>query len=115
MDSRIEATLGFIRSKSGRTNVRTLAALVNLSVSRFSHLFSEEVHSSPAQYIASIRLEAAKTLFESTFLSVKEVMGKVGYANESHFVRKFKNAFGVTPGHHRKRRVRHRVRSTAPQ
>lgn len=74
-----------------------LAAAVNLSPSRFTHLFSSEVGLSPARYLHALRMERARLLLERTFLSVKEVMTQVGIADASHFSRDFKRYHGMPP------------------
>jgi transcriptional regulator GlxA family with amidase domain len=74
-----------------------IAAALNISSSHLRHLFKKEVGVSPAQYVKLLRLQRAKGLLTTTFLSVKEVMFQVGLADLSHFVRNYKIAFGETP------------------
>jgi YesN/AraC family two-component response regulator len=50
-----------------------------------------------AQYLKSLRMERAKQLIDSTFLSTKEIMQRVGMKDESHFVREFKKIYGLPP------------------
>ncbi len=76
---------------------------MNMSSSRLRHIFTAEVGVSPKQYLRTIRLELAKHLVENTYLNVKEVMIKVGFNDESHFVRDFEKAFGLTPSRHRQK------------
>jgi len=78
-----------------------LAALVNLSPSRLHQLFKKETGLPPARYLRRLRIRRAKELLESTHLSVKQVMAFVGLTDESHFVRDFKKACGVTPARYR--------------
>jgi AraC family transcriptional regulator of arabinose operon len=77
--------------------ITELAALVNLSPSRFRHLFRMQLGVGPAQYLQRLRLRRARLLLERTFLSVKEVMALVGYNDPSHFSRDFRRAHGVAP------------------
>src|SRR4029079_4968658 len=74
-----------------------LAARVNLSPSRFRALFTAQTGVSPAQYLQWLRLRRARLLLERTFLSVKEVMGLVGYNDPSHFARDFRRQHGAPP------------------
>lgn len=74
-----------------------IAELVNLSPSRFRHLFRTQIGLGPAEYIQRVRLRRARVLLERTFLSVKEVMALVGYNDPSHFSREFRRVHGVAP------------------
>jgi GT2 family glycosyltransferase len=74
---------------------------VNLSGSRLRHLFKAEIGTTPSQYLKRLRLERARTQVATTFLSVKEIMAEVGLADESHFVRDFQRAFGMSPRQYR--------------
>lgn len=78
-----------------------LGQLVNLSGSRLRHLFKAEMDQTPAQYLKGIRMREAATLLRTTFLSVKEIMNRVGISNESHFVHEFKKAHGLAPSKYR--------------
>lgn len=79
-----------------------LARHVNLSPSRFRHLFKEETGTSPARFLKTLRLEKAKALIEDTFLSLKQIMGKIGVMDRKHFAEDFKKAYGLAPAEYRK-------------
>jgi len=74
-----------------------LAAAVNLSRSRFGHLFLHSMGISPARYLRRRRLERARELLETTFITVKEVMARVGCNDPSHFARDFRRMYGRGP------------------
>jgi transcriptional regulator GlxA family with amidase domain len=78
-------------------SVPELAQAVNLSRSRFAHLFKQETGVSPARYLRDQRLDRARDLLERTFLSVKEVMAQVGFNDPSHFSRDFQRIYGASP------------------
>jgi transcriptional regulator GlxA family with amidase domain len=99
MDPRIAHVASFIRNNYHRRLTLTeMADTVNLSRWRLCHLFKESMGTSPERYLARVRLEKARQLLETEFLTVKEVMNRVGIADASHFARSFKSAYGVTPG-----------------
>lgn len=81
--------------------INELAKSLNLSESRLRHLFKKETGVSPIQYLKAQRIESARKLLETTFLSVKEVMLRVGAKDKSHFIRDFKKAFGLSPSQYR--------------
>jgi hypothetical protein len=55
----------------------------------------------PIRYLRLLRMERAKELLESSFLSVKEIAYQVGLNDESHFVRDFKATYGFSPALYR--------------
>ena len=79
------------------------AQFVNISPSRLHQLFKDETGAPPARYLRRLRMERAKNLLETSYLSVKEVMARVGLADESHFVRDFKRSCGCSPAKYRER------------
>ncbi len=103
MDIRIEAALAAVERHLDAVSIAKLAATVNLSPSRFAHLFRQEVGTAPARYIHTLRMLRARTLLEQTFLSVKEVMARVGCNDPSHFSHHFRRFHGVAPRSCRRR------------
>jgi len=103
MDYRIKEILAKVeRDISQPLTIKDLAASVNVSVSRFQHLFKQETKTGIIKYINNRRLEEARRLLETTHLRVKEIRLRVGLRNESHFMRRFKEKFGETPCNYRK-------------
>ncbi len=82
---------------SKKIEVAELAGKANISVSHLRHLFKLETGLTLTQYIKLIRMQKAEQLLLSTFLSVKEIMNRVGIRNESYFSREFKRTFGLAP------------------
>lgn len=87
-------------------SVADLAKVVNLSPWRLCHIFKSETSVAPLQYLRALRMEQARRLLETTFLSVKEITSKVGVRDESHFVRHFKMTYGLPPAKYRLRFLR---------
>lgn len=103
MDRRVELVIAEIETDVARAwETAELAALVNLSVSRFRHLFKEEMGRTINQYLRERRLVRAEFLLRTTFLSIKEVLSESGVSSMSHFVQYFKQRYGVTPSAYRK-------------
>ncbi|MGH9871473.1 MAG: helix-turn-helix domain-containing protein [Pyrinomonadaceae bacterium] len=82
-------------------SVNVLARSVNLSTWRLCHIFKNETQRAPLQYLRGLRMQHAKSLLETTFLSVKQIMTEVGVRDESHFVRDFKTHYGQSPTRYR--------------
>ena len=83
--------------------VSELAARCNLSESRFSHVFKEQMGISAVSYLSKIRIERAAELLESTDMSVCDVGLAVGFETQSYFCRFFKREVGVSPSEYRRR------------
>lgn len=99
MDSRIELVIAVIERNFSdcKLNSDTLAGLVNLSPSRFHHLFKAETGKAPMTFINCRRMREAEGLLTTTFLSVKEVRYRAGFCDYGHFMHDFKREHGVTP------------------
>ena len=67
------------------------------------HLFKAETGSSPLQYFKALRRERAKELLETSSFSIREIMARVDFRDENHFVRDFKRAYGLPPLQYRNR------------
>ena len=85
----------------GELSLAEFAQAVNLSVWRLCHIFKSDVGMPPMRYLRLLRMERAKYLLESSFLSVKEIAYRVGLNDESHFVRDFKSTYGSSPALYR--------------
>ena len=84
-----------------RLTVAALSALVNLSPSRFAHLFRRATGVSPVRYLHDLRMRHAQQLLLETSLPVREVMRQVGWSDPSHFSKAFRRRFGVGPRRYR--------------
>lgn len=102
MDPRIQKALILMENNlHKKQSFKQTAQSVNLSLWHLHHLFKEEMEISPAKYLKHIRMQRASHLLETGFLTVKEIMLKVGAQDESHFIRDFKKMYGVTPVRYR--------------
>ena len=52
---------------------------------------------SPEQYLTQVRLERARDLLETEFMTIKEIRHAVGINDANHFNRSFKDMYGLTP------------------
>lgn len=103
MDQRVERVKTLIESSFDRElSVSEMARFVDLSVSHLQHLFKNELGQSPAQYVQAVRLKRASELLESSSLSVKQIMIRIGAKDRSNFERRFKRAYKTTPVQYRK-------------
>jgi len=104
MDRRIELVISKFKNETATAwDIPTLAELVNLSPSRFRHLFKLETGTTPAQYLKDCRLRKAEKMLRTTFLSVKEILEQVGLTSNAHFVHDFRKLHGLTPTAYRRK------------
>ena len=102
MAQRIKRVIEMMQGDPSRTfTLDKMAESVNLSAPYFCYLFKSITGVPPAKYLKSLRMQQAATLLTTTFLSVKEIVRRVGLADDSRFVRDFKRIYGRTPSEYR--------------
>ena len=102
--SRIDSAKSYIdlNYKSTSLSISELAESAKMSEVYFRKLFKARFGISPSQYITSIRLNKAKELMKSSFLTLEDCALQSGFSSLQYFCRVFKKATGVTPYNYRK-------------
>jgi AraC family transcriptional regulator of arabinose operon len=102
MDHRIRKVLSVMETDlRAEQSVQKMARAVNLSVSRFQHLFKSETGTCVSEHLLRLRMQRACQLLETTDLSVKQIALGVGARDLSHFIKKFRKFTGHTPKRYR--------------
>lgn len=78
-----------------------LAAVANVSPFHFARIFRSTTGVPPHRYLASLRLEQAKSLLARGELPIAEIAAACCFSTQANFARAFKQAVGVTPGQYR--------------
>jgi AraC-like DNA-binding protein len=78
-------------------SLEKVAGRAGFSRSHFSRLFRKEFGSTFADYLAGLRLEAARRLLRDTSNSIAQVALASGFADPDYFCRVFKKATGMSP------------------
>lgn len=95
---KLSQTLDYIDTHlDGDLTLTKLANLVQISPHYFSSLFKQSMGLTPHQYVTKCRLEQAKLLLQRSPLSIVEICHQVGFENQSHFTRLFRQHFKITP------------------
>lgn len=89
-----------------RLTLDEVAREVHLSPSYFSRLFKNETGMPFSEYLQKTRIEQAKRQLRQQDCSMADIAGKTGFFDQSHFIKIFKHATGLTPGEYRRRRGR---------
>ncbi|MBQ8849195.1 MAG: helix-turn-helix transcriptional regulator [Clostridia bacterium] len=98
----LETSLRYIHSAYDRKlSVPELAAMENLSNSRYIALFNRYMGMPPTAYITELRMRNACELLTSTDMSVKQVGILVGYPDAHFFSKLFKKHVGTSPNEYR--------------
>jgi AraC-like DNA-binding protein len=83
---------------SDKIVLEDLSLLVKLDRFRFLKLFKRTVGMTPHAWLLRLRLEKAVALISaSRNMSITEIAHAVGFFDQSHFTRAFRQAYGVTP------------------
>ena len=85
-------------------SLETLAAAVNLSPFHFARVFRRATGMPPHTWLMQQRIARARTLLQSGCLPL-EVAMQLGFADQSHLSRQFKQVYGVGPGAYRSARL----------
>ena len=107
-DERIERAIALIEERlATHLTVAELARQSSLSVSRFSHLFRQQVGTSPAAFLERQRITRARQLLELTSRPIGSIAAQVGFDNPLYFSTRFRVYTRTTPTEYRARaRVR---------
>lgn len=78
-------------------SIEDIAACCGLNRSYFGKIFRESMGKSPQEFLISYRMTKAAELLKLTRLSIADIGNAVGYPNQLHFSRAFKNIYGISP------------------
>ena len=97
-DDRLAKAIALARAKykDGVTTAQ-LAKAAGMSPRTFERAIVRALGTSPRQLVEDLRLTEARTRLESGRETVTTVAFDLGYKSLSHFVRRFRRAFGTTP------------------
>jgi AraC-like DNA-binding protein len=84
-------------------SMEEMATLVGLSSTHFNRRFQQLLRMTPMQYLRMVRVQAARNLLSSSSLSLVQIAAAVGYTDQSHLTKRFREVTGMTPAAYRKR------------
>ena len=96
----------YVDSNLHRTiHIRDLSAVARRSPAHFSRKFKLAVGESPHAYVVRRRLERACHLMMTSAEPLSEIALSVGFSDQAHLCRLFRQAFGQSPAHWRRERA----------
>ena len=107
IDQRIRNSMQFMHDHLEHIiNLDRLAEWVDLSVSRFAHLFREQTGLTPMQYLESVRIQRACSELVMSSKPIAEIGEDVGIQDPAYFTRIFRRQTGMTPRAYRKQSMK---------
>lgn len=92
-----------VENPAADLSVEALAQRAHMSPRHFARLFRVETGVTPARYVESIRLEAARRVLEDSGQPVADVAIKCGFGTPETMRRSFLRALDVSPAEYRRR------------
>lgn len=94
------------RGSGGRFSVLDVARELHVSARHLERLFRAEMGVSPSEFARTLRLRRAHDLLVDTLQPISEVALDTGFADGSHFSRRFRDAYGKSPSQVRREAAR---------
>ncbi|HEX6798752.1 MAG TPA: helix-turn-helix transcriptional regulator [Ktedonobacterales bacterium] len=94
----IECVIGAMHAHvAAPLSLEEMAEIACLSPFHFNRVFRSLIGIPPGEFLAALRLDAAKRLLLTTSLSVTDVCFELGYASLGTFTTRFKQLVGLSP------------------
>jgi transcriptional regulator GlxA family with amidase domain len=87
----------------GDLSVPALAAKASMSERNFARVFRTEAGVTPAEFVESARIEAARRRLEESDVPLKKLADEIGYGNVDGLRRAFMRRVGISPKDYRRR------------
>ncbi|WP_438295918.1 helix-turn-helix domain-containing protein [Streptomyces sp. HUAS TT7] len=103
LDSSLGPLLDWVTVRLGEPlAIEDLAAYAGVSTRTLARRFTDQLGTSPGQWLLAQRITAARELLESSDLPVDAVARRVGLSSGTNLRRRFLSALGTTPGAYRR-------------
>lgn len=83
-------------------NISEISTLLDTSVRHLERLFLRAFRQTPSQYYMKLRLREARMLLSQSDIPLIEVALRCGFRNTSHFSRRYREMYKISPGEHRR-------------
>ena len=93
--------LYIINNYDKKITIPSLTTEFNINRTTLSEKFNNAVGESIISYVNKLRINMASIILRDTKLPVTEVMERVGFCDNTHFLRTFKKYMGISPREYR--------------
>ena len=83
------------------TTASDMASFANISVRKLHQICKDMFDLGPAQLLAEMRMEKARTLLQQQELSIKEIAFTCGFSQAAAFTKAFNRRYGISPSKYR--------------
>lgn len=96
--ARLIPTLKFMQAEFNRTpTLDEIAAKAHLSPFHFHRRFTELLGQTPKHFLLACQIQQAKRMLLERKVPLADIASECGFAHQSHFTSRFKQATGLTP------------------
>lgn len=89
-----------------RLSVADMAHTVGLSESWFANVFKQTTGKTPLQWQLAKRIEHAQKMLSESDLTVADIAAQLGFSDQAHFTKTFRQVAGETPAAWRRLQIR---------
>ena len=101
--SRLKGAIAYMEEHyAAPLRLEELASLADMTPNHFCRTFKKYIGKTPISYLTEYRLGKAQYALRTTELSVTEIAMEAGFGDVSHFIRTFREAYGMTPKMYRR-------------
>lgn len=101
-DPHIVAILGYITANYSHVTLGELADFFCYSEAHIGRMISHHTGKTFQDIVNDLKMDNAKKMLETTDWSISRISHETGYFDASHFNKKFRARFGISPGNYRK-------------
>lgn len=103
-DDHVVAILGYLSVNYNQATLRQTADFFNFSEAYLSRMLKKYTSKTFVQIITELQMKHGKELIEEGKMNLAQISQEVGCFDASHFTKKFKKQFGMSPEEYRKSR-----------
>ena len=97
-DYYIKEAINYIEQNfQNNITIENVASVCGINRSYLGKIFKKNTGQSPQEFLMNYRMVKAAELLKLTSLSIADIGSAIGYENQLHFSRAFKNIYGVSP------------------